>query len=62
MSWFPQFNLFRDPWKSIYNCTEPFLQLFTGLLPRPFGLELGSLLSFIGIQYAILFLEYLGKN
>jgi uncharacterized protein YggT (Ycf19 family) len=42
---------------TLIRMTDPFLGMFRRLIPSIFGLELGSIISFISIQYVIEFLE-----
>ena len=52
LSWFPTFNWERQPWLTLRQMTDPYLQLFRGLIPPLLGMiDFTPLLGFFVLQY-----------
>jgi len=52
LSWFPQFDWERQPWLTLRQLTDPYLNLFRGLVPPLLGqVDLTPLLGFWLLQY-----------
>lgn len=47
LSWFPNINLYMQPFLSLKKITDPFLLLFRGLVPNIFGFDLSPILGFM---------------
>lgn len=53
LSWFPAFNWERQPWLTLRQMTDPYLQLFRGLIPPLLGMiDFTPLLGFFILQWA----------
>ena len=56
--WFPTFEWDRQPWKLLRQVTDPYLNVFTGLVPPLMGaLDLTPLLGFFVLQWVTGFLS-----
>lgn len=53
LSWFPNINIYSQPWVSLGKITDPYLRLFRGILPALFAFDLSPLLGFIFITFLI---------
>lgn len=52
LSWFPQFNWDQQPWLTLRQLTDPYLNLFRGLVPPLLGqVDLTPLLGFWILQF-----------
>lgn len=51
LSWFPAFDWERPGWRSMRQVTDPYLKIFTGLVPPLLGaIDLTPLLGFFVLQ------------
>ena len=53
MTWFPNFNLYTQPFLTLGKMTDPYLRLFRGILPPLIGFDLSPLLGFTFITFMI---------
>lgn len=51
--WFPSVSLYDQPFYALVRVTDPYLQLFRGLLPVFLGMDLSPLLAFLVLQIFI---------
>uniref|UniRef100_A0A7S4R5L4 Uncharacterized protein n=1 Tax=Alexandrium monilatum TaxID=311494 RepID=A0A7S4R5L4_9DINO len=51
--WFPNINPYRQPFYSMIQLTDPYLNLFRGWMPPIFGIDLSVILAFVVIQAGI---------
>ncbi|CAK9044881.1 unnamed protein product [Durusdinium trenchii] len=51
--WFPNINPYRQPFYSMIQLTDPYLNLFRGWMPPIFGIDLSVILAFVVIQAVI---------
>lgn len=52
LSWFPAFNWERQPWLTLRQMTDPYLQLFRGIIPPLLGMiDFTPLLGFFILQW-----------
>merc|ERR1719223_356396 len=51
--WFPNVNPYRQPFYSMIQLTDPYLNLFRGWMPPIFGVALSVILAFVVIQAVI---------
>ena len=58
LTWFPNINMYTQPFVTLGKMTDPYLRLFRGLIPPVFGFDLSPLLSFL----LLTFLEELFTN
>ncbi|MDX1976366.1 MAG: YggT family protein [Pseudanabaenaceae cyanobacterium bins.68] len=47
LTWFPNIDWYKQPFAAMRQVTEPFLNLFRGLIPPVGGLDLSTILAFI---------------
>lgn len=51
LTWFPSFNWDRQPWMALRQVTDPYLNLFQGLVPPLLGaIDLTPLVGFMLLQ------------
>jgi uncharacterized protein YggT (Ycf19 family) len=51
LSWFPTFDWDRNVWRNLRQLTDPYLQIFTGLVPPLLGaIDLTPLMGFFVLQ------------
>ncbi|CAK0801946.1 unnamed protein product, partial [Prorocentrum cordatum] len=50
--WFPNINPYRQPFYSMIQLTDPYLNLFRGWMPPIFGIDLSVILAFVVLQAA----------
>jgi YggT family protein len=48
-TWFPNINLYAQPFLSLKKITDPFLLVFRGLIPNIFGFDLSPILGFLSL-------------
>ena len=53
LTWFPNINIYTQPFSSLGKMTDPYLRLFRGILPPLIGLDLSPLLGFIFLTFLI---------
>ena len=52
LAWFPAFNWEKAPWRALRQVTDPYLNIFTGLVPPLLGaLDLTPLLGFYVLNW-----------
>ena len=47
ITWFPNINIYTQPFSFITKMTDPYLRVFRGIIPPLIGLDLSPLLGFI---------------
>ena len=58
LSWFPAFNWDRQPWLTLRQLTDPYLNVFRGVIPPFFGMiDFTPLLGFFVLQWVQSLLE-----
>jgi YggT family protein len=50
LTWFPNINMYQQPFSYLGKMTDGYLRLFRGLLPPLFGFDLSPLLAFLTIS------------
>ena len=53
ISWFPNINIYTQPFSTLNKMTDPYLRLFRGILPPLIGFDLSPLLGFIFLTFLI---------
>jgi YggT family protein len=53
LTWFPNINIFVQPFSSLEKMTGPYLKLFRGIIPPLIGFDLSPLLAFIFLTFLI---------
>ena len=51
LTWFPNFNLYVQPFQTIGTMTDPYLRLFRGIIPSLIGFDLSPLLAFMFLTF-----------
>ena len=46
-TWFPNINLYTQPFLSLKKMTDPYLLVFRGLIPNILGFDLSPILGFL---------------
>tara|TARA_B100000780_G_scaffold277510_1_gene248376 strand:- start:5710 stop:5988 length:279 start_codon:yes stop_codon:yes gene_type:complete len=62
ITWFPNINLYIQPFYSIGKMTDPYLRIFRGIIPTLIGFDLSPLLGFILITFLIDFFSSLANG
>jgi len=62
LSWFPSINWYNQPWITLSQLTDPYLNLFRSLLPPLGAIDLSPILAFLALQLAITLLSYLSSS
>jgi YggT family protein len=66
LSWFPNLDWSNPVLSSVSAITDPYLQVFRGLIPPVGGLDLSAIIAFIALQFAQTLLQtsasYLGAG
>ena len=62
LSWFPSINWYNQPWMTLSQLTDPYLNLFRSLLPPLGAIDLSPILAFLALQLAITLLSYFGSS
>nr|YP_009873593.1 hypothetical chloroplast RF19 [Isochrysis galbana]QKW88476.1 hypothetical chloroplast RF19 [Isochrysis galbana] len=52
LSWFPSLNLYSQPFFTLVKFTNPYLQLWRGVLPSIGPIDLSPLIGFLAIGFA----------
>ena len=47
ISWFPNINIYSQPFIILSRMTDPYLRLFRGIIPPLFGFDISPLLGFM---------------
>ncbi|MEN9208446.1 MAG: YggT family protein [Gloeomargarita sp. GMQP_bins_120] len=50
LSWFPTINWYNQPWMTLSQLTDPYLNLFRAVLPPLGGIDFSPLLAFLVLQ------------
>lgn len=50
LSWFPQINWFNPPFSILSQLTDPYLNIFRGIIPPLGGIDLSPILAFISLS------------
>jgi len=62
LSWFPSINWYNQPWMTLSQLTDPYLNLFRSLLPPLGAIDFSPILAFLALQLAITLLSYFGSS
>lgn len=62
LSWLPSINWYNQPWMTLSQLTDPYLNLFRSLLPPLGAIDLSPILAFLALQLAITLLSYLSSS
>jgi YggT family protein len=46
LTWFPNINIYTQPFSTLGKMTDPYLRLFRGIIPPLLGFDLSPLLGF----------------
>jgi len=53
LTWFPNINLYNQPFRSLGKMTDPYLRLFRGIIPPLLGFDVSPLLGFSLLTFLI---------
>ncbi|WP_298616071.1 YggT family protein [uncultured Thermosynechococcus sp.] len=53
LSWFPNINWYNPPFSIISQLTDPYLNLFRGLIPPIGGLDFSPIIAFFLLQFLV---------
>ena len=62
LSWLPSINWYNQPWMTLSQLTDPYLNLFRSLLPPLGAIDLSPILAFLALQLAIALLSYVSSS
>lgn len=62
LSWFPNLNVYTQPFYSLSKMTDPYLRVFRGIVPVFIGIDISPLLGFILLTFLIDFLSSLSDG
>jgi len=51
ISWFPNINMYEQPFLTLGRLTNAFLRLFRGLVPPIFGIDISIILGFLFLVF-----------
>lgn len=51
LSWFRNIDWFSEPWNTLRQLTDPFLQVFRGIIPPLGGIDLSPMLGFFLLNF-----------
>jgi YggT family protein len=52
-AWFPNINLYTQPFSTLGKLTDPYLRVFRGIIPPIFGMDWSALLAFMLLTFLI---------
>lgn len=50
LSWFPNLDWWKQPFKFLYEVTEPILRIFRNLIPPISGIDFSPIVAFLALQ------------
>ncbi len=50
LSWFPQIDWYKQPFAAMRQVTNPFLNLFRGIIPPIGGMDFSPMLAFVSLS------------
>ena len=50
LSWFPNLDWWKQPFKFLYEVTEPILRIFRNLIPPIGGIDFSPIVAFLALQ------------
>jgi len=61
LSWFPSISWYNQPWLTLSQLTDPYLNLFRSIIPPLGGIDFSPILAFLLLQFlATLFIQLAG--
>jgi len=61
LSWFPSINWYNQPWLTLSQLTDPYLNLFRSIIPPLGGIDFSPILALLLLQFlATLFTQLAG--
>jgi YggT family protein len=58
LSWFPNVDWYKQPFAAMRQITDPYLNLFRGIIPPIGGLDLSAMLAFVALSLLQRVLSY----
>ncbi|MEN9216915.1 MAG: YggT family protein [Gloeomargarita sp. HHBFW_bins_162] len=62
LSWFPTINWYNQPWMTLSQLTDPYLNLFRAIIPPLGGIDFSPILAFLVLQFAVTLLTTVGSS
>ncbi|WP_448380803.1 YggT family protein [Gloeomargarita sp.] len=62
LTWFPSINWYNQPWLTLSQLTDPYLNLFRALLPPVGAIDFSPILAFLALQLATQLLVAVGNS
>ncbi|MEN9214066.1 MAG: YggT family protein [Gloeomargarita sp. DG02_4_bins_56] len=62
LSWFPTINWYNQPWMTLSQLTDPYLNLFRSIIPPLGGIDFSPILAFLVLQFAANLLTTVGSS
>ncbi len=62
LTWFPTINWYNQPWLTLSQLTDPYLNLFRALLPPVGTIDFSPILAFLALQLATQLLVAVGNS
>ncbi|AHB89571.1 integral membrane protein associated with nucleod distribution YlmG [Thermosynechococcus sp. NK55a] len=53
LSWFPNINWYNSPFSILSQLTDPYLNIFRGLIPPIGGLDFSPIIAFFLLQFIV---------
>ena len=53
LTWFPNINMYMQPFVTLGKMTDPYLRIFRGFIPPLLSLDLSALVAFICLTFLI---------
>jgi YggT family protein len=51
LSWFPTIDWYNQPWQTLSQLTDPYLNLFRSIIPPLGGIDFSPILAFLLLQF-----------
>ncbi|APB33034.1 Putative integral membrane protein [Gloeomargarita lithophora Alchichica-D10] len=62
LSWFPTISWYNQPWMTLSQLTDPYLNLFRAIIPPLGGMDFSPILAFLLLQFAVSLLTTVGSG
>ncbi len=52
LTWLPSINWYDQPWETLAQLTDPYLNIFRSIIPPLGGFDISSMLAIFALQFA----------